>query len=118
MGTPWRRCTPAVLRSRPGWRRPGAYSRTPSQADASEETTETRSEVRLTNKNNRTIKSKSLRHLIGQNGESPLQAAGGSVFGGSGKPLGVVADLSLESVDVGNDLFGSDYVLGYVDDGL
>lgn len=64
------------------------------------------------------IKANGLRNLVGQNGESPLQAAGGSVFGGSGEPLGVVADLSLERVDVGNDLFGSDYVLGYVDDGL
>lgn len=58
------------------------------------------------------------KYLISQNGERPLQSAGRSVLGGSGKPLGVIADLSLQRVDVGDDLFGSDDVLGYVDDGL
>lgn len=57
-------------------------------------------------------------HLIGQDGERPLQPTGGSVLGRSGKTLGVVADLSLERVDVGDDLFGANNVLGYVDDGL
>lgn len=59
-----------------------------------------------------------VKYLISQNSECPLQSAGRSVLGGSGKPLGVVADLSLQRVDVGDDLFGSDDVLGYVDDGL
>lgn len=59
-----------------------------------------------------------LKYLISQNGERPLQSAGRSVLGGSGKPLGIIADLSLQCVDVGDDLFGSDDVLWYVDDGL
>lgn len=59
-----------------------------------------------------------VKYLISQDSESPLQPAGRSIFGGSGKPLGIVADLSLQRVDVGDDLFGSDDVLGYVDDGL
>lgn len=61
---------------------------------------------------------RSVKYLISQNSECPLQSAGRSVLGGSGKPLGIVADLSLQRVDVGDDLFGSDDVLGYVDDGL
>lgn len=59
-----------------------------------------------------------VKYLISQDGERPLQSAGWSILGGSGKPLSVVADLSLERVDVGDDLFGSDDVLRYVDDGL
>lgn len=59
-----------------------------------------------------------VKYLISQNSERPLQSAGRSVFCGSGQPLCVVADLRLQRVDVGDDLFGSDYVLGNVDDGL
>lgn len=59
-----------------------------------------------------------VKYLISQNSERPLQTAGRSILGSSGKPLGVVADLSLQRVDVGDDLFGSDDVLRYVDDGL
>ena len=59
-----------------------------------------------------------MRYLISQDSERPLQAAGRAILGGSGKPLGVVADLSLQRVDVSDDLFGSDDVLRDVDDGL
>lgn len=59
-----------------------------------------------------------VKYLISQNSECPLQPTGRSILGGSGKPLSVVADLSLQRVDVGDDLFGSDDVLGYVDNGL
>lgn len=57
-------------------------------------------------------------HLICQNSERPLQPVGRSLLGGSGEPLGVVADLRLQRVDVGDDLFGSHDVLRDVDDGL
>lgn len=59
-----------------------------------------------------------VKYLISQNSERPLQSTGRSILGCSGKPLCVVADLSLQRVDVGDNLFGSDNVLGYVDDGL
>lgn len=59
-----------------------------------------------------------LTYLISQNSKCPLQSTGRSILGSSGKPLCVVADLSLQRVDVGDNLFGADDVLGYVDDGL
>lgn len=55
-------------------------------------------------------------YLISKTGQGPLQSAGGSILGSSGKPLGIVTDLRLQRVDVANDFFGLDDVLGYVDD--
>lgn len=59
-----------------------------------------------------------IKYLIRQNGERPLQPTGRPILGGPGKPLGVVANLRLQRVDVGDDLFGSHDVLRDVDDGL
>lgn len=115
----WRRCTRAVLRAAPEWLRPATYSHTPWQADGSAGWREelqplTMNMLYIQKQPSQTNES----HLIGQDGERSLQPTGGSVLGSSGKTLGVVADLSLECVDVGDDLFGTNDVLGYVDDGL
>lgn len=57
-------------------------------------------------------------HLVCQYRECSLQAVGRALLGGAGEALGVVADLSLQSVDVRDDLFGTDDVLRDVHDGL
>lgn len=57
-------------------------------------------------------------HLICQDGKSSLHAISGTVLRGTRQPFRIVADLSLERVDVGDDLFGTDNILRDVDDGL
>ena len=57
-------------------------------------------------------------HLISQYGEGSLQAVGGALLSGPREALGIVADLSLQGVDVRDDLFGTDDVLRHVHNGL
>lgn len=56
-------------------------------------------------------------YLISQGGQGALQPAGRAVLGSARQPLRVVAHLRLQRVDVSDDLFGSNHVLGHVDQG-
>lgn len=57
-------------------------------------------------------------HLIRKDGKGSFHAVSGAFFSSARQTLSVVADLSLECVDMGDDLFGTDDILRDVDDGL